>query len=94
MISITRSFPALKLRYDLSIGNHRIGEIMTKGQIIQQSKSLSPEDRLTFDRWLIGNAVVGSIMAVGLIAMAIAGSQSTPPHEVQVAGIEKAASDR
>jgi hypothetical protein len=67
---------------------------MTKGQIIRQSKNLSPEDRLTFDRWLIGNAVVGSIMVIGMVAMAVAGSTATPPHEVQVAGVERAASDR
>jgi hypothetical protein len=67
---------------------------MTKGQIIRQSKNLSPEDRLTFDRWLIGNAVVGSIMAIGMVAMAVAGSTSIPPHEVQVAGVERAVSDR
>jgi hypothetical protein len=67
---------------------------MTKGQIVRQSRSLSPEDRLTFDRWLVGNAVVGSIMAIGIVAMAVAGSISTPPHEVQVVGIERAAADR
>ena len=67
---------------------------MTKGQIIRQSKSLSPEDRLTFDRWLVGNGVVGSIMAIGIVAMAVAGSISTQSHEVQVAGIERAAADR
>jgi hypothetical protein len=67
---------------------------MTKGQIIRQSKYLSPEDRLTFDRWLVSNAVVGSIITIGIVAMAIAGSTSTPPHGAQVAGIESAASNR
>jgi hypothetical protein len=35
---------------------------------------MSPEDRHTFDRWLKANAVVGSIFAAGLFAMALAGS--------------------
>ena len=66
---------------------------MTKGQIIRQCRNRSPEDRLTFDRWLVGNAVVGSIMVIGIVVIAVAGSTSTPP-EVQIAGIERAASDR
>jgi hypothetical protein len=49
---------------------------MGEDRIFQRSKSLSPEDRLTFDRWLKGNAIVGLILAAGLIAMAIAGSIS------------------
>jgi hypothetical protein len=35
--------------------------------------------------------VIGSILAAGMIVMAVAGSKSRPPHDV--AGIEKAASD-
>jgi hypothetical protein len=67
---------------------------MTKGQIIRQAKNPSPEDQLTFDRWLAGNAVVGSLIAAGLVAMAVAGSMSTSPPEVQVAGVERVVSGR
>jgi hypothetical protein len=37
---------------------------------------LSPEDQREFDRWLKANAIVGLIIAVGLVAMALAGSNS------------------
>ena len=49
---------------------------MGEGRIFQQSKPLSPEDQLTFDRWLKGNAIAGLILAAGLVAMALAGSIS------------------
>jgi hypothetical protein len=49
---------------------------MGEGRIFQQTKPLSPEDQLTFDRWLQGNAIAGLILAAGLIAMALAGSNS------------------
>ena len=35
---------------------------------------LSPEDQREFDRWLKANAILGLIIAVGLLAMALAGS--------------------
>jgi hypothetical protein len=37
---------------------------------------LSPEDQREFDRWLKANAIVGLIIAVGLVAMALAGLNS------------------
>ena len=66
---------------------------MGMGRILQQYRTQFPDDRATFSRWLKANAVIGSILAAGMIAMAVAGSKSRPPHEVDVAGIEKAASD-
>jgi hypothetical protein len=56
-----------------------------KGRIFQQAKKLSPEDRLTFNRWLQGNAVVGFILAAGLVAMVMTGSNSGS-HEPASAG--------
>jgi hypothetical protein len=41
-------------------------------------KTLSPDDRRTFDGWLKSNALIGSILAAGLVAMAVAGSSSGP----------------
>jgi hypothetical protein len=66
---------------------------MGKGKIFDQYKTLSPDDRRTFDRWLKGNAVFGSIMAAGLVAMAVAGLNSGPSHDVELAGVERAAPD-
>ena len=53
-------------------------------------KTLSPDDRRKFDRWLSSNAVIGSILAAGLVAMAVAGSNSGPSHDVELAGVERA----
>jgi hypothetical protein len=47
-----------------------------KGRVFQQAKKLSPADQLTFNRWLKGNAVVAFILAAGLVAMVMSGSNS------------------
>jgi hypothetical protein len=46
---------------------------MTKGEVFAKFKQLSPEERRAFDRWLQGCLVVGSILSIGLVAMAVAG---------------------
>src|SRR5262245_52529224 len=67
--------------------------VMGKGKIAEQYRRLSPEDQATFNRWLRGNAVFGSLIAIGLTAMAIAGYRSGVSQEVEVAGVERAAAD-
>src|SRR5262245_45866525 len=63
---------------------HRTGRaVMSRGYIARQYRAMSPEDRHTFDRWLKANAVVGSIFAAGLFAMALAGSMG--PRDATVA---------
>jgi hypothetical protein len=47
---------------------------MTKGEAFAKIRRLSPENRLAFNRWLQGCAVIGSILGIGLVAMAVAGS--------------------
>ena len=42
----------------------------------REFQNMSPEDQHTFDRWITANAVVGSIFAVGMLAMAVMGSNS------------------
>jgi hypothetical protein len=66
---------------------------MGTGKILQQYRTQFPDDQATFNRWIRANAVIGSIIAIGLIAMAVAGSRSGPPQEVELAGVEKAAAD-
>lgn len=39
---------------------------------VQEYESGSPEDQRKFDRWLNTNAVVSSIFAIGVLAMALA----------------------
>jgi hypothetical protein len=53
---------------------------MGKGDISRHYKTMSPEDQRTYNRWLKGNAIVGLILLAGLIAMAIAGSNSPLPE--------------
>jgi hypothetical protein len=42
----------------------------------RELQNMSPEDQLTFDGWVRANAVVGSIFAIGMLAMAVMGSNS------------------
>jgi hypothetical protein len=63
------------------------------GRILEQYKTQFPDDQATFKRWMRANVVLGSLIAIGLIAMAVAGSRSGPPQEVDVAGVERAAAD-
>ena len=42
---------------------------MTKGELIAAYQRLSDKDRRVFQRWLIGNVVVGTISVIGLIAI-------------------------
>jgi hypothetical protein len=53
---------------------------MHKGGILRQYKDMSTEDRRTFDRWLKANVVIGSIIAAGLVAMALASSDALGPR--------------
>ena len=39
-------------------------------------QSMSPEEQLKFNGWLKTNAVLGSILAIGILAMALAGLNS------------------
>jgi hypothetical protein len=48
---------------------------MDKGYILNWRKSMSPEDRQTFDRWLRRNVLAGAIFMAGLLAMSFLGSQ-------------------
>jgi hypothetical protein len=47
---------------------------MTKGEMLAYYKTMSAADQRNFDRWLKANMVIGSIVAVGLLAMALAGA--------------------
>jgi hypothetical protein len=46
------------------------------GYVARQYKIMFSEDRFAFDHWLNANAAFGSIIAVGLFAMALAGSMA------------------
>jgi len=48
-------------------------------------KSMSPEDRRSFDRWLKANAIFGLILAAGVVAMAFAGSRTVGSRDATMA---------
>jgi hypothetical protein len=75
---------------DLQSLGRRMG-VMGKGKIIQHYKMLSPDDQRTFNRWLKANTIVGLILAAGLVAMAVIGSNSVGPRDAVVADRTKAA---
>jgi len=51
-----------------------------------QYRNLSPQDQATFRRWLWLNTVVGAILAVGLLAMALVGSNADRSQTEVAAG--------
>ena len=57
---------------------------MGKG-FLREYQRLSPEDQHTFKRWLKTNAILGCILAVGMLAMALAGSRSVGRTDAAVA---------
>jgi hypothetical protein len=58
---------------------------MGRDDIARCYRTMSAEDRRTFDRWLKANAAAGLIIASGLIAMAWAGSNSAGSRDVTLA---------
>jgi len=42
----------------------------------QQYEKMSLEDQRTFNRWIGANAIFGAVLALGLLAMAVAGSKA------------------
>jgi hypothetical protein len=54
---------------------------MSEGDISRHYRAMSAEDRRTFDRWLKANVTAGLIIASGLVAMALLGSNSAGPGD-------------
>ena len=46
----------------------------------------SPQDWREFDRWIKANAIIGSLIAAGLFAMAVAGAPSGGSVDTAAAG--------
>ena len=53
--------------------------------IPQEYERMSPEDRRTFDRWISANAILGAVFAVGMLAMAVAGTNSPGQPDAAIA---------
>jgi hypothetical protein len=58
---------------------------MGKSDAALNYKSMSPEDRRSFDRWLKANAIFGLILAAGVVAMAFAGSRTVGSRDATMA---------
>jgi hypothetical protein len=58
---------------------------MGKSDAALNYKSMSPDDRRTFDRWLNANAIFGLIFAAVVVAMAVAGSRSVRSRDATMA---------
>lgn len=56
---------------------------MEKRDIVEK---WSPQDWREFDRWIRANAIIGSLLAAGLFAMAVAGAPSAGPGDTAAAG--------
>jgi hypothetical protein len=56
---------------------------MTKGEMLAKYKDLSPREQHSFNRWLLANAVIGSIFCTVLVAIALTGSQLPGPTTSQ-----------
>jgi hypothetical protein len=63
--------------------SHQTESPVQKRDIVEK---WSPQDWREFDRWIKANAIIGSLLAVGLFAMAVAGAPSAGPGETAVAG--------
>lgn len=63
------------------------------GYVSHSYMKMSLDDQRTFDRWLKANAIIGSIFAVGVIAMAVAGYNSGGARDGAVAENTKTTTD-
>ena len=54
------------------------GCVMWNG-LPQQYERMSQEDQRTFDSWMRANAIFGAVLALGILAMAVAGFNAPGP---------------
>src|SRR5262245_31005067 len=62
--------------YAAAVSSIKRSGVMGRPSVSLLYKRMSAEDRSTFNRWLTANAIPGSILAAGIVAMAVAGSRS------------------
>jgi hypothetical protein len=65
----------VKQRYSVAVAVYE-----TLGEVPMEKDD--PRSSPGFDRWLKANVVVGSILSIGMLAMALAGLYSPPPDRV------------
>jgi hypothetical protein len=52
---------------------------------LREFQKMTTDDQREFNKWVNANAVVGSLLAVGLLAMALAGARSAAPDGAGIA---------
>ena len=52
------------------------GERVMANRSARGGQKMSPKEQREFNRWLTSNTILGSILAIGMLAMALAGSNS------------------
>jgi hypothetical protein len=68
---------------------------MVRRADILTPKHMSEDEQRAFDRWISGSVVIGSILAAGLLFMALAGSgASISPREASAESTELSASNK
>ncbi len=68
---------------------------MTTREIMNRYRQMSPADQAAIDRWLRANVVIGSIIAGGLLLMALASSNANlGPDRAVASGSPSTASKR
>jgi hypothetical protein len=64
---------------------------MTKGELLAKYRNLGPEEQRKFDGWLKANAIVASLFALALVAMALNSSGPPGPDTATAKGVDNAA---
>jgi len=62
---------------------------MEKSRTYRELKSVRAQDQCAFDRWLTSSAIVGSLFAIAIVAMALAGSFSISSPKATFANAER-----
>jgi hypothetical protein len=62
---------------------------MKKDNTHRKLKSVLAQDQRAFDRWLTSSAIVGSLFAIAVVAMALAGSFSAHSPKATIANAEQ-----
>ena len=57
-------------------------------------QKMSPKEQREFNRWLKTNAILGSLLAIGMMAMALAGSNSAGRSDAAMAASRNVAMSR
>src|SRR5262249_17802030 len=81
---IAQRCSALYSRHQVRLSGARC--VRGRSSLLYYYQLLPAVEPRTFDRWLQANAMVGSIIAVALIARALAGSRSIAPRDAAIAG--------